>query len=411
MPDPQPGAVPFQEAIDFFRGKLNLPTDTWTDIWQQQHQVAFVVAGARNMAMLADFREAVEKAIAQGTTKAEFQREFVSIANRYGWSYRGSPGWRSGVIFNTNLRTSYAAGRWAQIERLKEARPYIRYSAVLDGRTRPLHRAWHGTILPVGHVWWSTHYPPNGWNCRCTVISVSEDDLARNGWKVSAPPGGGTVRREVPGRGIIEVPEGIDPGFGYNPGQGAQLRQAVARAAEQAGPAPADIAAAAARWIVPPPVAEVPPVPASSAPSATPVANRSEIARFVEGPEGNIAVADLPVEITSRLAAVRALLSAQTMEKQRRHHPELTVEEYSVVLPALLGEAELVIEIDGRLHVLGWDARLRQAVIKGTEKPGEAYVVTFHRIGAGRIAGLVKRGKIVRGELEAFMEHIARKER
>lgn len=34
--------LPFQEQIDFFRAKLNLPTARWDDIWKGAHDRAFV---------------------------------------------------------------------------------------------------------------------------------------------------------------------------------------------------------------------------------------------------------------------------------------------------------------------------------------------------------------------------------
>lgn len=43
------------------------------------------------------------------------------------------------------------------------------YQAVLDDRTRPEHAELHGATYPVDHVFWDSYYPPNGWNCRCTV--------------------------------------------------------------------------------------------------------------------------------------------------------------------------------------------------------------------------------------------------
>lgn len=226
--EPRLGAVPFREAIDFFRAKLSVPTAAWTDLWQDQHAIGFMVAGASTADLVAELRAAVDKGIAEGTTQAEFRRDFDAIVARHGWSYNGSPGWRSRVIFQTNLRTAYAAGKWQQAEALKETRPFLRYSAVMDQRTRPLHRDWHGTILPVGDEWWRTHYPPNGWNCRCTVLSLSQRDLDRRGWKVSERPPGGTREVDVPGRGRVEVPEGIDPGFGYNVGVAAQAARLAA---------------------------------------------------------------------------------------------------------------------------------------------------------------------------------------
>jgi SPP1 gp7 family putative phage head morphogenesis protein len=220
MADAAPFAVDPLEAIAYLLRKLNIPTETWTDIWQEAHAAAFVVAGAQSDALLNDFHEAVNRAIAEGRTLEQFREDFDRIVAEHGWSYNGSRNWRSRVIFQTNLRLAYAAGRWEQIDRLKARRPYLRYVAVMDERTRPLHAAWHNTVLPVDHPWWDTHFPPNGWNCRCTVQSLGERDLARYGLAVSAEaPPSPLVAKAVKGRGIVMVPEGIDPGFAYNPGK------------------------------------------------------------------------------------------------------------------------------------------------------------------------------------------------
>ncbi len=225
MPVVPAAPVHFTEAIDFLRNKTQLPTRAWTDIWQGQHSRAFVVAGAQKAALVSDFHEAVTKAIAEGQTIAQFREQFDAIVARHGWSYNGGRNWRSNVIFQTNLRTAYSAGRWQQAQRTQRRRPYMRYVALLDERTRPEHRAWHDTILPIDHEWWQTHNPPNGWNCRCTTHTVSEDDLRRNGWAVSKiPPKVETEIRKLntpDGAVSIEVPKGIDPGFAYNPGEAA----------------------------------------------------------------------------------------------------------------------------------------------------------------------------------------------
>ena len=126
------------------------------------------------------------------------------------------------MIFQTNLRTAHAAGRWAQIERLKKQRPYIRYVSVGVQRVRPLHKQWHGTVLPVDDPWWRTHFPPCGWNCRCSVQSLSERDLKRFGHKVSpSAPASPVVTKQIStphGPVGVKTPVGIDPGFAYNPG-------------------------------------------------------------------------------------------------------------------------------------------------------------------------------------------------
>ena len=190
MPDatPQAFALPFKEAIEHLRQKLgrHLPSRGWTDTYGRVNAVGFAVAGAWKDALLTDLGDAVLKAMQDGTPVAEFQQTFEAIAARHQWAYKGKPAWRAAIILNTNLRSAYAAGKWQQIQQVKATRPYLRYVAVLDNRTRRMHREWHGRILPVQADWWKTHYPPNGWNCRCTVMSVSDRDLRRHDWKVTA---------------------------------------------------------------------------------------------------------------------------------------------------------------------------------------------------------------------------------
>jgi SPP1 gp7 family putative phage head morphogenesis protein len=227
MPDatPQAFALPFKEAIEHLRQKLgrHLPSRGWTDTYGRVNAVGFAVAGAWKDALLTDLGDAVLKAMQDGTPVAEFQQTFEAIAARHQWAYKGKPAWRAAIILNTNLRSAYAAGKWQQIQQVKATRPYLRYVAVLDNRTRRLHREWHGRILPVQADWWKTHYPPNGWNCRCTVMSVSDRDLRRHDWKVTANDlDPGLVPQKVDPRGstdaIKAVPAGIDPGFEHNPG-------------------------------------------------------------------------------------------------------------------------------------------------------------------------------------------------
>ena len=110
-----PLALPFQEAIEHYSQKVSMPTARWGDLLEGQHTRAFTVAGATKDALLADFRTAIDTAIAQGTTLDTFRKDFDTIVAKHGWSYNGTRGWRSRVIYDTNLSTAYAAGRWQQM--------------------------------------------------------------------------------------------------------------------------------------------------------------------------------------------------------------------------------------------------------------------------------------------------------
>jgi uncharacterized protein with gpF-like domain len=160
-----PISLPFDEAIEYFRGKVNLPTERWTDLWEGMHARAFVVAGATKDELLADFRTAVDRAIADGITIADFRRDFDAIVAKHGWSYKGGRDWRSRVIYDTNIRTAYQSGRYKQQTdpELLAVRPYLQYVHGDSIHPRELHLSWNGRVLLADHPWWREHYPPNGW--------------------------------------------------------------------------------------------------------------------------------------------------------------------------------------------------------------------------------------------------------
>jgi hypothetical protein len=223
------GSQPFDEAIAYFRGKLNLPTRAWTDLWEGMHARAFTVAGAMKAELLEDLRQAVDRAIADGGTLAQFRQDFDAIVEKHGWAYRGGRAWRTRVIYETNLRTAYQAGRYKQLtdpEMLK-SRPFWRYEhSDFVAHPRPEHLAWDGLVLPANHPWFQTHFPPNGWGCRCRIHAENARTLKRLGKEGpdEAPPLHLEMRQvgiRGPSPRTVQIPKGIDPGFGYNVGEAA----------------------------------------------------------------------------------------------------------------------------------------------------------------------------------------------
>lgn len=217
--------VPDQAAIDFLKGKANITTRAWDDLQKQVHAKAFTVAGATKLALLKDIRAAVESAIENGESISKFRKRFDQAVNDHGWEYNGKRGWRTRVIYDTNIRTARMAGRWDKLQQNKEHRPYLMYRTAGDERVRDKHKQWHQIILPVDHPFWKTFFPPNGWGCRCGVRTVSQRDMDRNGWKVSSEDqiqafmDDKTSRiNHVTGEDYGEVPNGIDVGWDYNVG-------------------------------------------------------------------------------------------------------------------------------------------------------------------------------------------------
>lgn len=212
--------LPFDEAIRFFRGKLNIKTQVWTDVYAAAHSRAFMVAGAASDALLDDFRREIDKALSEGTTLQDFRKSFDAIVEKHGWDYRGNRNWRTRIIFDTNLRTAYAAGRYAKLTEPEtlEAFPYWQYNHSGSLHPRKEHLSWDGMVLRADDTFWRTNYPPNGWRCGCFVTPVSEGGLRRQGKAGPDHSPDLVFRAEEVGGRTVRVPQGVDPGFEYNPG-------------------------------------------------------------------------------------------------------------------------------------------------------------------------------------------------
>jgi len=222
------GSLPFTEAIDYYRGKLNIPTTRWADLWKAQHDIGFMIAGATQADLLNDLRQAIDKAISQGTTLAAFRKDFDKAVAHYGWDYNGGRNWRSRIIYETNLRTAYQAGRYQQMQAIAHRRPYWRYRhSDSVANPRPQHVAWDGMILRHDDPFWQTHYPPNGWGCKCYLETLAERDLKRFGktGPDKAPPIETYEWTDKVTGELHHVPIGIDPGWDYAPGATPRIHQ------------------------------------------------------------------------------------------------------------------------------------------------------------------------------------------
>jgi hypothetical protein len=234
------GSLPFQEQIDFFLAKTPIPTERWNDLQRAAHDTAFMVAGATQADLLADLKEAMRKAHEEGTTLREFRKDFDSIVAKHGWTgWTGEDtaagrAWRTRVIYETNLRASYQAGRWQQVQAVKASRPYLIYRhshSVVSPRDE--HVAWDGLVVSQDDPWVRTHWPPNGYGCKCKMFALSENDIQKMGKSgPDTPPDDGTYDWVDPRTGEIHTfPKGIQQFWDYTPGASlsGRVREQVER--------------------------------------------------------------------------------------------------------------------------------------------------------------------------------------
>lgn len=197
----------FVEAIEYAESRgVVLPDEYYGKLVGIQRSQTVSIAGLASLEQIKFVIDLVSDALRKGKTFADFQKEVKA-----GGQSITLPKHRLDNIFRTNMQVAYNRGRWQQQKTVSSTRPYLMYDAVNDSRTRPTHLTFDGTILHRDDPWWKTHYPPCGYRCRCTVISLTEKQAQKRGITPAAPA------------------TDPDEGWDWNPGEdyGAGVREGL----------------------------------------------------------------------------------------------------------------------------------------------------------------------------------------
>lgn len=128
---------------------------------------AFVFSGFKT------FHEMREVGLSMVTDKGAikpfnaFMGDVKKINNKYNHNYLYAE-------YNHAVGTSLMAAKWHDFEQDGD-RYNLQYRTANDDKVREEHALLHETTLPVSDPFWDKYYPPNGWNCRCTVVQVRKD--------------------------------------------------------------------------------------------------------------------------------------------------------------------------------------------------------------------------------------------
>lgn len=183
----------FEEAVDYFKGRVPVTADTFYKIAEQYRGLAFTVSGYTKAQILKRFYDEILAALEDGNTLSEFRSRMNEFLEAEG--YEGLDPLQADNIFRTNIQTAYNVGHYEQMTDpgVMQLRPYWQYDAVNDSHTRPSHLAMDGKVFPADSPVWDTWFPPNGFRCRCTVKTLSKRQVESRGLKVEGSPPGGVL--------------------------------------------------------------------------------------------------------------------------------------------------------------------------------------------------------------------------
>lgn len=191
--DPNPYRLPFEEAISYFRSRVDLPIDP-DQIRAEWRNYAFFVSGVTDAQLLTEIRVETDRAISEGLSLREFEERVEQLASASGWKPKEGVARRARTIFDANLRQAYSYGQMRQYTRPEVLKRYPSWEwRHRDSRNpRPHHLAMNGRRFP------SSSSPPlslpSGFGCRCRWIPRRKEPTEKFSF-VNLPDKNGRLRR------------------------------------------------------------------------------------------------------------------------------------------------------------------------------------------------------------------------
>ncbi|CAI2536222.1 phage head morphogenesis protein, SPP1 gp7 family [Serratia ficaria] len=189
-----------EAALRYLENKgLRIRTDA--DAMQPvDHAHAFGFANLARLDIAQDLVNGLREGLANGQTPEWFVKNLEPVLRKKGWwgseenidtdtgeittRQLGNPA-RLNTIYRTNTQAAYMSARHASMLANAENRPYWRYVAVMDAKTRPSHARLHNRVFHYLDPIWQYIFPPNGFNCRCRAEALTEREVKQWGYVIS----------------------------------------------------------------------------------------------------------------------------------------------------------------------------------------------------------------------------------
>jgi len=193
--------VGVEQAVAYLRSLPIATQQEWRQLLRMHQQQAFTAAGVESKAALDALRNLVADGLSQDWTADQFEAKATDLLAKF---QEESGTLRT--LWNTVTANAMAQGRKEMLDdpEVRAIVSYRLYDAILDSHTRPNHALLDGGIAPWDWEGWGTYAPPNGFNCRCTLVGLT----APRANSMMADGRGFDLTEKIPGGA------GPDPGFG-----------------------------------------------------------------------------------------------------------------------------------------------------------------------------------------------------
>ncbi|MGE0679999.1 MAG: hypothetical protein AB7P69_03675, partial [Candidatus Binatia bacterium] len=105
--------LPFEEAISFFRSKLNLSPGDFASLEAIAKSRAFSIAAGASEEITKTIRSYLDQALNEGLSLDDFKQKAAQVLENAGLAARNP--WYWDLVYQQNLQSSYQVGRWKQL--------------------------------------------------------------------------------------------------------------------------------------------------------------------------------------------------------------------------------------------------------------------------------------------------------
>jgi len=183
--------LPPKDAIDYLKSKGFKIGWDWHETLDDSHSRAFTVAKVARIDILQDIRKSLITALESGKSFDQWKADITPVLQEKGWWGRKTvpnpEGYEQEVqlgslrrlrtIYDTNMQSAFAAGRYKAMIAGSETRPYWEWRHISINNPRKQHIVLNGKILRFDDAFWSVAFPPSEWGCKCRVIARSEREV------------------------------------------------------------------------------------------------------------------------------------------------------------------------------------------------------------------------------------------
>lgn len=150
--------------------KLKFGTPDWEKLQNLRYNTAVFDAFKSNK-QIKEAHKLLTDDSGRERTWGEFHEQALKLCDKYNVRWLQAE-------YNQAHTSAKAARKWLDYEKEADLYPNLEYVAVMDERTRSSHRTLNGIVRPVGDKFWNSHYPPNDWGCRCSVVQTDAKPTA-----------------------------------------------------------------------------------------------------------------------------------------------------------------------------------------------------------------------------------------